>query len=185
MRVPASFTVSLLTLTSLLRGDLHTLQQICCEGLLRSFEGRIAVRPRARRLRWRVTKSLKRPKLVSHNAALSSAGPTGFGIRQAVIRLITRQELETFNIQPAKGPELPESRVVGDAEAWRQVVEGGTDGPGSKGDGGRSSRTEEKTEYVVVQKVMRDGREGEWTVWGTVKESYWRSLLKIDTDSQR
>ena len=180
-------TVRALTPSS--RGDLHTLSQLCCDGLLRSFEARLAVRPRARRLRWRVTRKLARPRVVSHVAAIGAGATPGFGVRQAVVRLRTRQTLETFDIPgPGDRAKAEERQARGgsdaaaEADAWRKAAGGDADRGGARGKGAGDLKEEIKEEYLVVQKMMRDGREGEWMVWGTVKETDWRTVVFDGTD---
>ena len=178
-----------MSLTPSSRGDLHTLSLVCCDGLLRSFEARLAVRPRARRLRWRVSRQLARPRVVSHVAAVGAGATPGFGVRQAVVRLRSRQALETFDILgPGDGAKAEEGRrapgdkdAVAEADAWRRAVDGDADGGGARGRGAGDLKEEVKDEYVVVQKLMRDGREGEWMVWGTVKETDWRTVVFDET----
>jgi mitochondrial protein MBA1 len=88
-------------------GDIKLLDSICCDGLRQSFRSRIASRPRGERWDWELVRYTKRAKVLSHRAA--SLGIDGFGIRQAVVRIASRQRLTRYrpdgSVVPGSGKE--------------------------------------------------------------------------------
>lgn len=42
------------------------------------------------------------------------------------------------------------------------------------------TKTEQKTEYVVIQKMMIDGEEDEWKIWGTTEPTSEREILEME-----
>jgi len=88
-------------------GDVRTLDQICCDGLRESFRGRVASRPKGERWEWELVKYTKRAKVLSHRAA--SLGIEGMGLRQAVVRIASRQKLTRYGVDgsvvPGSGQE--------------------------------------------------------------------------------
>jgi len=85
-------------------GDVQLLDTICCDGLRESFRSRIASRPQGERWEWELVKYTKRPRVLSHRAA--SLGIEGMGLRQAVVRIASRQRLTRYK---ANGTVVPGS----------------------------------------------------------------------------
>jgi protein MBA1 len=85
---------------------------MCADGLLRNFEGRISQRPTSERLEWTLHKHLGKPRVVSHRAA-PLPEVEGLGIRQAIVRIRSRQSLQRSS-QKAAGFEP----VVQDKEEY-------------------------------------------------------------------
>ncbi|EEP75617.1 predicted protein [Uncinocarpus reesii 1704] len=131
--------------TAFANGDVGLLKQICCQGIHQNFAARISRRPRTTpRLLWTLHSYKKFPfaptfsgaQVVSdRGAALPEA--KGFGIRQAVIRIQSKQSLVT----PGTGEE--------------QNVE----------------KQQDCTEYIVLQRFMVNGEDGDWKVWGLAEET--------------
>ncbi|KAI9701693.1 MAG: hypothetical protein M1820_006321 [Bogoriella megaspora] len=144
--------------TAFASGDTTTLNRICCSTLASSFTSRIASRPPRTRVTWTLHRYLGAPRVVSHKCAKlpteKIAPGMKAGIRQVVVRIRSRQEVETW--RRVRGREV---RVDGDGKEIREGKEGRGEEEG-----------EEVTEYVVVQQKFLDGVEGEWMVWGTTEE---------------
>jgi mitochondrial protein MBA1 len=90
--------------TAFAEGDVRLLGTICCDGLRESFRSRIASRPRGERWEWELVKYTKRARVLSHRAA--SLGIEGMGLRQAVVRIASRQKLTRYK---ANGTVVPGS----------------------------------------------------------------------------
>lgn len=80
--------------TAFAAGDLKTLKKMTCDGLYDSFSARIHTRPRGERWEWEVVKYTKRPRVMSNRAA--SLMIDDAGIRQAVVRICSRQRLSRY-----------------------------------------------------------------------------------------
>nr|AVI60843.1 Mitochondrial inner membrane protein Mba1 [Morchella crassipes] len=82
--------------TAFAEGDLDSLRLLCGDGLLNSFQKRIAVRRNAK-MEWKLHKLLSRPKVVSNKAHHYM----GYNQdrRQAVVRIHSLQSLSKFNAQ--------------------------------------------------------------------------------------
>lgn len=90
------------------RGDIDTLREICCEGLLSSFRARINARHaggRPHQLEWTLHKYNRFARVVS-NRATSFPMPNS-GLRQAIVRISSRQSLTRYdadgNVVPGTG----------------------------------------------------------------------------------
>lgn len=123
-------------------GDKTTLAAICCDGLHTRLRSRINTRKPGETYTWTIHSYTSSPRVVSHRASpLSIEDGAGrkTAIRQAVVKLKSRQSLQRFD---------KDGKLV--------------DGSGEE---------KEVTEYVVVQKMLWKGVEGEWLIWGTEQET--------------
>lgn len=123
--------------TAFAAGNIELLKKITCEGLYDSFASRIHTRPRGERWEWEVIKYTSSPRVMSNRAATLPFDDAG--VRQAVVRICSRQRLSRYK---ADG-----SLVAGTGEE-RDV-----------------------TEYVVIQRMLWEGKENDWMVWGTTEET--------------
>ncbi|KFX96049.1 hypothetical protein V490_03522 [Pseudogymnoascus sp. VKM F-3557] len=123
--------------TAFAAGNIELLKKITCEGLYDSFASRIHSRPRGERWEWEVTKYTSKPRVMSNRAATLPVDDAG--VRQAVVRICSRQRLSRYK---ADG-----SLVAGTGEE-RDVME-----------------------YVVIQRMLWEGKENDWMVWGTTEET--------------
>ncbi|MCJ1367707.1 hypothetical protein MMC16_006841 [Acarospora aff. strigata] len=76
--------------TAFAEGDTDTLRTICADGLYESFRARIAAR-RGEKVQWTLHKYIRSPRVVSDRAARLPID--GAGLRQAVVRIRSRQSL--------------------------------------------------------------------------------------------
>ncbi|MCJ1359163.1 MAG: hypothetical protein MMC33_009163 [Icmadophila ericetorum] len=81
--------------TAFADGDVNSLTKICTDGLLSNLRSRIATRKPTERFRWTLHAQLGRPKVMSNRALALPLGEGG-ALRQAVIRIRSRQSLETL-----------------------------------------------------------------------------------------
>ena len=88
-----------------------------------------------------------RPRIVSHRA--SALAREESGLQQAVVKIQSLQSFARFQRKPKGELELLE----------------GTD------------EVKERLEYLVIQKMMFDGVEEPWKLWGTVEETDPQFLL--------
>lgn len=138
-------------------GNLGVLQTYCCNGIFESFFKRVIRRPlNSPELIWKLHKYLKFPRsmtitgarVVSDRAA-ALPNVTGMGIRQVVVRIQSRQSLIT---PPAPIARLSEKQIQ-DIEKQQQ------------------EKQKDCTEYIVLQRFMIGGKDGEWKVWGLAEET--------------
>lgn len=89
--------------TAFAEGDVKTLRKICTDGVYDSFRARIGNRARGEKVVWELVKYNKRAQVVSHRAARLPI--EGAAIRQAVVRISSRQKLTRYGPSgaPVKG----------------------------------------------------------------------------------
>ncbi|KMP00278.1 hypothetical protein CIRG_00420 [Coccidioides immitis RMSCC 2394] len=135
--------------TSFANGDITSLKKTCCQGIFQNFAARISRRPRTSpRLLWTLHSYKKFPfaltfsgaQVISDRAAALPEAK-GFGIRQTVIRIQSKQSL----ITPSSGEEQNAAQ--------------------------QSEKQQDCTEYVVLQRFMLNGEDGDWKVWGLAEET--------------
>jgi len=95
--------------TAFAEGDTATLKRICAAGLLDSFIARIHARGNEL-VKWELIKYTKRPKIMSHRAA--TLMKEGDGIRQAVVKLCSKQSLTRYRPNGAVVPGSGKERDV-------------------------------------------------------------------------
>ncbi|KAL1995482.1 hypothetical protein VTN49DRAFT_1669 [Thermomyces lanuginosus] len=133
-------------------GDVEGLKKICCPGLATSLVSRINKRAPNEIVTWSLDKYLRRPStiflgchVVSDRATQIPEVPDS-GIRQVVVRITSRQTTTTT-----------------------QQVKGGRRGSKEETFNPPQVKTQDCTEYIVVQKMMWMGEEREWRIWGHAK----------------
>ncbi|KAK2865436.1 hypothetical protein FQN49_003570 [Arthroderma sp. PD_2] len=138
-------------------GNLSALQTLCCQGLFQTFSARISRRsPHSPPPIWKLHKYLRFPssmtisgaRVVSDRAA-ALPGAVGMGIRQVIIRIHSRQSLIT--------PSAPVSEL---GEQQIQELEAQ-----------QNEKQKDCTEYLVLQRMMWSGKDGDWKVWGLAEET--------------
>jgi protein MBA1 len=133
--------------TAFAEGNAQELKKMCAEGLMANFQARLLARPKGEKWVWEVIKYTKRPRVMSHRGA--SLGIEGVGIRQAVVRISSRQKLTRYK---ADGTMIP-----------------------------TTGKEKDVTEYVVIQRMLKDYVEGDWIAWGTTEETtyeMWEEQLR-------
>nr|OQO32282.1 hypothetical protein B0A51_00341 [Rachicladosporium sp. CCFEE 5018] len=153
------------TLTAFAAGDLTPIQSSLSQGIFSSLKSRLATREPNTITSWHLLATLRSPKLVSYKPILlpsSSSDKTAQRDNwnlQAVVRLHTRQILQNLKKtakRGAGGKMVEEVAVLGKPEV-KEVVE-----------------------YVVLQKVWRKARAGEWGLWGFADEMTLARLKRED-----
>ena len=150
--------------TAFAEGDVETLEKTCAMGLLSSFKGRIASRQPGERLKWTLHRYKGRAKVVSNRAMMLPIGK-GTALRQAVVRIRSRQSLERLRADGtivSSGEQTDKEKKSG---GWMNGLMG-------KGQG------KDVTEYVVIQRFMKRQKEEPWMVWGTLEEANWEKVLE-------
>ena len=148
-------------------GNLEPVEKHLCAGLLGSLRHRVSLRPQGQTLRWKLVKYLSQPRLVSYKSAMlpGQTGDTAYernGIVQAVVRIHSMQALQ--RVQRSQARE--NGRLVIREEALD----------------GDKERPKETVEYVVVQKMLRRGKEGDWMLWGFAEAT---TLDKIEKEERQ
>ncbi|KAL2364211.1 hypothetical protein RJZ56_002881 [Blastomyces dermatitidis] len=143
--------------TAYAAADTATLDNICCDSLRDQFLKRISKRPpQAKKLVWTLHKFIKFPfsttltgsRVIADRAAQVAHG---VGIRQVVVRIQSRQSLVRPQPPAAESPN----------EAKRTLPQAAAG----------EAKSQTSTEYIVLQKMLVAGKEGDWKVWGFVNES--------------
>lgn len=96
--------------TAFAEGDLATLRRICADGLLETLSARIASRPKNERVKWDLIKYTKRERVVSNRAAALMMDNAG--LRQAVVKINSRQQLTRYNADESVVPGTGITRDV-------------------------------------------------------------------------
>lgn len=138
------------------RNDIITIKQIAVEGVRDDLLSRMLPRPEDVRYEWTV--KYKGARVMSDRATML---PFGNGdedrdnsfIRQLVVRLRSFQTLKRID-SGVNQTGQPEERSV------EKAVE----------------------EYVVLQKIMRRGKDTRWKMWGTTSETAQKDVLEIGAD---
>lgn len=77
-------------------GDTAKIVNICSEGLRDGLTGRVASRPANERVEWELVEYMGWSRCVSHRYTMLTASRDGLGMRQAVVRLKSRQRLTRY-----------------------------------------------------------------------------------------
>ncbi|KAK6417702.1 hypothetical protein LTR95_017294 [Oleoguttula sp. CCFEE 5521] len=142
-------------LTAFAAGDLSPIAPKLSQGILTSLKSRLATREPNTSTSWHLLATLSSPKLVSYKPVVLPTSSKDKKLQyenwnvQATVRLHTRQSLQ--NVKKSmkrreRGTMVEEVTVLGKPEV-KEVVE-----------------------YVVLQKVVRKGKTGEWGLWGFAEE---------------
>ena len=104
---PAALRLHRKMYSAFAEGDMDTIKALCTQGIADSFQARLQSRPKGERVEWDLLKYNKTPRVVSDRAARL---PTdGFAVRQAVVKLNTRQRLTRYmrdgEVVPGSGKE--------------------------------------------------------------------------------
>ncbi|OAX82246.1 hypothetical protein ACJ72_03409 [Emergomyces africanus] len=141
--------------TAYAAADTATLQTICCSSLRDQFFKRISKRPsHSKKLVWTLHKFIKFPFSTTLTGARVIADRAaqvghGIGIRQVVVRIQSRQSLVRPSPPPESAPNNNKQSEASPVEAKEQ----------------------DSTEYIVLQKMLVGGKEGDWKVWGFANET--------------
>jgi protein MBA1 len=100
---------------------------------------------------WERVRYTGRVKVVADIAARMEI--EGLGVRQCVVKIPSLQRL---------------SEPAGEGYETADKVQ-------ESSNPGRMLREMETTEYMVMQKKVMNGKEGEWVLWGTVEPSKWQT----------
>nr|POE90144.1 hypothetical protein CFP56_20611 [Quercus suber] len=149
-------------------GELEAVKGTVCAGLWRKLEERVRKRPAGVRLRWKVERHVRRPKVMSFKAGLQQTAATAskeeqLGIKQAVVRIHSVQSLQHVKLMTVRdetGYGTSVKEVVVDAMG-KPLEEGEKAAPVMK----------ESVEYLVVQKLLIHSQEKGWKIWGTTQET--------------
>lgn len=139
-------------------GDLQPMDSQLCPGIKASLRRRISQRAVGTQLKWTLHKYLSRTRVVSFMPVMINPPKTEKpternAMWQAVVRIHSKQSLETLRIARRK-PKAYMSSIQGEDER-------GEDG---------QRHMKESVEYVVLQKAIKKGQEGQWKLWGTTEE---------------
>ncbi|KAI1003895.1 hypothetical protein K3495_g4314 [Podosphaera aphanis] len=127
--------------TAFAEGDTATLKQICLDGIYADFVTRIANRSPEEKVVWELLTYHQKAKLVSNRAAKTPLD--GMVIRQAVVRISSRQKL---------------SRYTRTRNGQLVLIPG-------------SGKEKDQVENVVIQNIYQDWKPRGWTIWGTTEET--------------
>lgn len=153
-------------------GNVQPMENQICSGMMGSLRGRIAQRTAGTQMKWKLHTYLSPSKLVSFKPGLIP-GQKGErkterkAVVQAVVRIHSLQSLQhvrrkmsgkTEILVDAQGRELPRQEEDADKLALKHA--------------------KELVEYIVVQKNMKNSKEGPWKLWGTTEETTAEKLMR-------
>ncbi len=113
--------------TAFAQKDLATLKHITCGGLYDSFVARITARPKGERWEWEIVDYTKRAKVMSNRAA--SLMVDRAGIRQAVVRICSKQKLTRFKADGSIVAGTGQVRDVKEYIVIQRTLWQGVEGP--------------------------------------------------------
>ncbi|QSS53991.1 hypothetical protein I7I53_01420 [Histoplasma capsulatum var. duboisii H88] len=145
--------------TAYAAADTATLQTICCNSLRDQFLKRISKRPaHGKKLVWTLHKFIKLPFSTTLTGARVIADRAaqvghGVGIRQVVVRIQSHQSL----VRPSPAADTQNSNSSNGTQSQSAAV--------------AEAKSQKSTEYIVLQKMLVSGKEGDWKVWGFTNET--------------
>lgn len=174
--------------------DTQLLKTICCNGLLATFLKALPAKNEV--LSWRLVSYLSRPRVVSNRASpVPLPGDAEAAVRQVVVRIHTRQILERWTKEESKaalglGVEAPAAASQTKRKtAWAPKgkktttsLQTTTEDAKPQDSSGKTVIEKDVVEYVVMQRLMRAGKEQEWKIWGLAKET---SLQDMRNDKKK
>jgi protein MBA1 len=125
------------------------LRKICCTGLANSLASRISRRSGDEKVTWSLDKYIRTPSTyftgvrVMADRAMQIPDLPSSGLRQVVVRITSRQTTGTIPVAGKRGNRQLEPT----SEATPKV------------------KSQDCTEYLVLQKLMWGGEEDEWRIW--------------------
>ncbi|KAI7339142.1 hypothetical protein KC315_g1390 [Hortaea werneckii] len=164
-------------------GNLTPMENQICDGMLGSLRSRIAQRNPNTGLKWTLHKYLSRPKIASYRTALfpeqkGEKNTERNGVIQAVVRIHSLQSLQHIKRMSTR-----------DANQKLVVREVSVDSQGRESEplkeGAVPANAKDAVEYVVVQKMIRKGKEGRWMIWGTTEETTMSQIKQDQNKSQQ
>ncbi|CAK3786774.1 hypothetical protein TI39_contig513g00007 [Lecanosticta acicola] len=162
--------------TNFAKGDLDVLQDRVSSGLLGSLRSRITQRQPNTSLKWTLHKYLGRPRCVSMTFALidfKTPKTERNGVVQAIVRVRSRQSLQKMMKMRVIDEKTGRSRI--------EVVPVNSDGkriPLSQLEESKLRDVKDTTEYLVIQKLLKAGKEGPWHLWGMAEETTMAKLAR-------
>ncbi|KAF2796072.1 hypothetical protein K505DRAFT_416017 [Melanomma pulvis-pyrius CBS 109.77] len=167
--------------------DEATISDICLSGVALKFRKRLERRPADVKMEWKIVRHARAwgTRIVSDRATEANfPGCPQTAIRQVVVRIKTRQRFQAKRAPAASPQEQP--RKAKRALKWtpdgREPTE--VDGDAKRDLGITPAKEEDVVEYLVLQKMVKRGVEGDWKVWGFASETTLESL-KEDEEYER
>ncbi|TIA66755.1 hypothetical protein D6C83_02248 [Aureobasidium pullulans] len=138
--------------THFAQGNLSPISSQLCENIYSSLDQRIIARGPNTGMQWQLHRWLNEPKIVSHKYMPMSLEDNKdktkqTTIQQVVVRMQSLQSLKKIK-KVRQGGKVVEMLEEGSSQVAKPV-----------------------TEYLVVQRLCKRGKMGEWMVWGTTRES--------------
>ncbi|KAI5203927.1 hypothetical protein E4T39_03872 [Aureobasidium subglaciale] len=139
--------------TAFSSGNLAPMMPRLCENIAQSLEARIHARGPNTGMTWHLHQWLSEPKIVSHKYMPMSLEDNKdktkqTTIQQVVVRMQSLQSLKMIK-KVKQGAKVVEVMHEGSSQASPKPV----------------------TEYLVVQRLCKRGKMGDWMIWGTTTES--------------
>ncbi|EME86791.1 uncharacterized protein MYCFIDRAFT_77390 [Pseudocercospora fijiensis CIRAD86] len=164
---------------ALAAGDLNNdagLEHTLAPGFAKSLQSRIHQRAHGELLEWKLHKYLERPRCVAYVFALpdvKGSNEKRTGIMQAVVRISSQQSLMRLKRMRVLDPAT-QQYVVADVPVDRN----GQAIPEEKIQEEEMKNRKDVTEYLVLQRLLRQGEVGEWQAWGTTTETGLQEIRK-------
>ncbi|KAF7187751.1 hypothetical protein HII31_11090 [Pseudocercospora fuligena] len=153
-------------------------------GFLKSLQSRINQRRQGEILQWKLHKYLERPRCVAYMFAMpdvKGSNEKRTGIMQAIVRIRSQQSLMHVKRMRVLDPHGSKQFVVADVPVDRD----GQAIPEEKIEEEERKNRKDMTEYLVLQRLIRQGEVGEWQAWGTTTETGLEEIRKQEAATQK
>ena len=134
------------------RTETGFIKEACCEGLVNHLKRHTAVRPLNQKARWEIRSIW--PHLATRVVSnrASKFPREDSAIRQVVVKIRSKQRIvQTRDSETVDGHSRRDSQ-------WVKVIE-----------------------YLVIQRRIIDGEEGDWKIWGTTPETSYDRVYKEES----
>ena len=166
-------------------GELQSVENKVCEGMLNSLRRRIAQRPPNTSYIWKLHRYITPPALVSYKPyifpeTLNKKKEERHGVVQAIVRIHSLQSLRPLKrVSVREGKQTVVREFVTDAQGVDQPLERMMESSQVV------SGAKETVEYVVLQQMYKRATPGPWKIWGTTEESSLAGLEKKEKKKKK
>ncbi|KXT00997.1 hypothetical protein AC578_4448 [Pseudocercospora eumusae] len=153
-------------------------------GFVKSLQTRINQRRQGETLQWKLHEYLERPRCVSYVFAMPNVKGSNdqrTGIMQAIVRIRSRQSLVHLKRMRVLDPHGSQQFVVADVPVDRD----GQAIPEEKIEEEERKNAKDMTEYLVLQRRLRQGEVGEWQAWGMTTETGLEEIRKQEAATEK
>lgn len=164
-------------------GSISKIEAKLAPGFRANLKNRIAERPPNTELQWTLHGYYGKPELMSYKFSVfteHSESENRMGIAQAVVRIKSRQSLLHMKRIRTKGIN---GNATSPTHVQQQVLdEQGNPVPAQEMEQHQERNVKVTTEYLVVQRFMKNSRFEPWHIWGTTEETTVAKMKKQEKE---